>query len=518
MSGVSFGRRFGLRALLSVLVVVALAVLSLQGSALAQRDHLRIVETSRLGNLDPAFATLGEEILLVRNIFSGLLKYKYNSTELEGDLATHWDVSEDGRTYTFYLRDDATFHRGYGPVTAHDVKFSFDRILDPATGTGWRSEFALLEKVEVVDDYTVRLHLSKPAPGFLHRLIGVRQGAIVSQKALEDLGDDYSRMPVGSGPYQVESAELGREVVLVAHEGYHGGVPAIKRVTWMLAPDPDAALLAVEAGQADLRWQIARDERLFRALEDAGLAVKETNRLAWMMLHMDNSAEPFNDVRVRRAIAHAIDREAIVQYVYAGVGEVLNSLVPQGFWAHTEEGMPVYDYDPDKARQLLQEAGWGNGFRVTLDTFESTNYLPVALAVQDMLGQVGIDVHIEITDITTWLEKVSSAQTDFTLYLPTRSPDPDIVLTQFYHSSSFSPGLNLPRYSALDAEIEAARSELDDERRMAIYHQIQRRLMEDLPSIPIAMVGYVSAYNPALKGIPELEAVWGFDFTELWFE
>lgn len=450
---------------------------------------------------------------LVTNQILETLVYK-DEAGFQPRLATAWEAVDE-RTWRLKLREGVTFHDGT-PFDAHAVKFTIERILDPANRAQGRFVVSMIEEVRVIDAHTVELVTSSPFAPLLAHLTHPMT-AIVSPAAVERLGEDFGRHPVGTGPFVFESWQAGDQVILRRNEHYWGGAPAIETVIIRTIPEPATQVVELRSGAVDFIFNVSPDH-MNDLSSRPGIAVRK--ELGWgsTLLGFNVTQGPLADVRVRRAIAHAIDREAIVQYVYAGVGEVLNSLVPKGFWAHTEEGLPVYDYDPDKARQLLQEAGWGNGFRVTLDTFESTNYLPVALAVQDMLGQVGIDVHIEITDITTWLEKVSSAQTDFTLYLPTRSPDPDIVLTQFYHSSSFSPGLNLPRYSALDAEIEAARSELDDERRMAMYHQIQRRLMEDLPSIPIAMVDYVSAYDPALKGIPELEPVWGFDFTKLWFE
>lgn len=481
-----------------------------------KRKQIKLGDNTRVKSLNPALTNQAMDVLIYRNIFSGLVRYKPGTAEIAPDLAETWDVSTDGKVYTFHLRKDVEFHQGFGPVTADDVKFTLERNLDPNSGSLWRNELSAIEKVEAPDPSTVKLTLKRPFPGVLHRLVGVRQGAILSRKAFEKYGKDFGQHPVGSGPYLFQEWTSDNKVVIVANDKYYGGKPTnIEQVTFVLVPDDDAGLLALERGELDILRVIPREKALIERLKKANVDVKPLNQLAWMMLFMNNTQKPFDDIRVRQAIAHAINREDMVEFVYGGMGEVLNSLVPKGFWGFTDKGLATYEYNPDKAKKLLADAGYPNGFTVVHDTNNNSGYQPLALALRDQLKQVGITVDVQLTDQPTWATKLTSGKSAFSFYLPSRSPDPDIPLTQFFHSGSKPPGLNITRYGALDKEIEAARYETNDARRLELYRQIQVKLMEDLPAIPIAMVAYPVAYSNGIAGIPDMDPIWGLDFTQL---
>lgn len=479
------------------------------------RRTLIVADYTKIRFLDPAKTVQATDVMLARNMFSGLVRYKPNSSDqFEGDLAERWDVAPDGKTYTFYLRKNAFFHNG-DPVTAEDVKFSFERVADAKTASSYRAEVAGWQS-EVLDAHTFRLKLGTPQPGILHKLTGVRQGAIVPKKYVESVGSDgFAKKPVGSGPYKLVEW-LPEKITLDVHDRYHFGPPPISKVTYVYVPDLDASVLALEKGELDLMRTIPREPAVLERLKkNPQVQLKPINHLAWMMLHMNVKVKPFDDVRLRRAIAHALNKREIVELAYGGLGEPLDSLVPKGFFGHTEEGIPRYDYNPEKARRLLGEAGYPNGLKLKLDNMTSPNYQALGVVLKDQLAKVGIQLDLDVTDQTAWQAKITGGKTAFTLYLPARSPDPDIPLTQFWHSKSFPPGLNVSRYDKLDGMIETARREMDEAKRRQTYVEIQKRLMEDLPSIPIAMVHFGALYRTGLKGVPDSDPIWGFDFGRM---
>jgi peptide/nickel transport system substrate-binding protein len=505
------------------ILILALAIswgltLGLSDDARGKEKVLVIGDPSPINMLDAALANSSQEILLIRNIYQGLLRYKFSSTEIVGDLAKSWTVSKDGLVYTFLLRENVLFHKGFGKVTAQDVKFSFDRIIDPESRSRYRGEWKEeVKEVKVIDDHKIEFHLIRPSHVFSHRCVGPRPLGIVSKKAVEKYGKDFTRNPVGSGPFVFQS--LSREqVVLTAHREYWEGPPGIDKVIYKVILDPDTLNLATEKGDVDLMWISPRDKDVLNRFQAAGLKIAVIERGLWHQLILNPRLKPFADVRVRKAIAHAIDREAINQHLMNGTAEKLNSLIPKGYFGHTEKGLPHYEYDPRKAKELLAEAGYRNGFDVTMDTYQSPNYLPLTVAIQGQLDRVGIKVKVATMDQAAWLKKVSSGSTEMSLLLTSRTPDADVPLTQFYHSSGFSPGLNVARYDKLDKEINEARGEVDSNKRLKIYQAIQKKLMEDLPAIPLFMMPFPSPHRADLRGFPEQDPVYGFDFYRLYYE
>ncbi len=505
-----------------IALILAITILSLLIPPTAwAKDPERVVtigDYSPVNEIDPAFALLGQHTMFTRNIFQGLTRYKFNSQEIEGDLAKSWTVSKDGLVYTFKLRENVLWHKGFGKVTAHDVKFSFDRIINPQTKSRFAGEWkGEVKEVKVLDDYTVEFHLLRPSAVFLHRCARPRPLGIVCKKAVEQYGKDVGRNPIGSGPYVFQSMSR-EEIVLVANREYWEGPPRIGKIIYRVIPDMDTLNLSMEKGEVDLMHANSRDRAVLDRFKTAGLKLAKINRGTWNFLLLNPKFKPFTDVRVRRAIAHAIDRDAIAEHVLGGTAEKLNSLVPKGYFGYAEEGIPKYEYNPKKAKALLAEAGYPDGFETTFDTFQSDAYLPIAIAMQGQLEKVGIKAKVEVTDQVTWLKKVSSATTNMSLYLPVRSPDADFPLTSFHHSAGNPPGSNLFRYDKLDKEINEAREEQDAGKRLKMYHAIQKKLMEDLPAIPVFMMFFTHPHRADLAGFPEKDPVFGFDFYQLYYE
>ena len=486
------------------------------------KDSEKIVvlgDYSTLRTLDPAFLSLSQDIMLCRVIYQSLLRYKFNSSEIEGDLAKSWTISKDGLVYTFKLREDAYWHKGFGKFTARDVKYTFDRILEPKTGASTRSQVVLdIKEVRVLDDYTVEFHLKNPCAPFLHKLVGPRCSGIVNQKAVEKFGKDYSRNPIGTGPFIFDSWTR-EQCVLLANKEFtqRQGPPKFDKLIYKIIPDVDTTILALQRGEIDIAWVLPREAALMDRLKASGCKVTYMKRPTYHQIFMNVQKKPFDDVRVRRAIAHAIDKDTLAKHVFSGMAERLDSPVPRGFFGHTEEGIPRYDYNPEKAKSLLAQAGYPNGISVTMDTHSSPSLLPLAQAMVEQLRQANISVKLSVTDQATWWGKLSKGNSDFAHILPAYQPDADFVMMRFFHSTAFSPGINVSRYDKIDDLIGKAQSEMNKKKRLDYYFQIQHKLMEDLPVIPLMMIDYPTAYRSHLSGVPEYDNVFGIDFYPVHF-
>src|SRR5262249_12702674 len=236
-----------------ILLAATLAVVGVAPpSADAQKkDTLAVVGGTHQATMDPHFAITTQDLLFTRNIYNALVKFKPNSIEFEPDLATSWTVSRDGLEYTFKLRRDVEWQKGYGHFTAADVKGSFERLLDPATKSPFAGSMRMLKEVQVVDDYTVKLVLKEPYAGFLYLLTPYRAGPIVNARAAREKGAGFAWDPVGTGPYVFESRIPNREGVIRANEKYFGGAPPIKKVIFKTVVDPNAQVLGLENGEYD---------------------------------------------------------------------------------------------------------------------------------------------------------------------------------------------------------------------------------------------------------------------------
>ena len=198
----------------------------------SSKDTLTIGYCCVQSTLDPHFAATTADALYMRNIYNALVKYKPNTVEIVPDLATSWQMSPDGLQYTFKLRTDVEWHKGYGKFTANDVKASFERLLSPETKSPFAGSMSMLQEVQVVDDATVKMVLKVPYAGFLHLLTPYRAGPIINAKAVKDFGAEFAWNPIGTGPYVFESRVPNREAVIVANEKYFDGPPPIKKITF----------------------------------------------------------------------------------------------------------------------------------------------------------------------------------------------------------------------------------------------------------------------------------------------
>lgn len=484
------------------------------GAAAPREDTLVIVLRSHQGTLDPHFAATTQEMLITRNVYSALLKYKPNSTELTGDLATSWEVSSDGLVYTFHLRRDVEWHKGFGHFTAHDVKASFDRLRDPQTKSPFAGSISMLQEVQVVDDYTVKMVLREPYAPFPHLLTNYRAGPIVNVKAVRQFGENFAWNPIGTGPYQFESGVPKSEAIITAFDKYYGGRPPIKRIVTRTVTDLNAQVIGLESGEYDMIYEAPEDPAVIKRLQDRGFVVSQFSRNLPRVLLMNVTVEPFNNLKVRQAIAHAIDREQFVALAMPGFGKPWYSPVPEGFFAVTTD-LPRYEHDVAKAKALLAEAGYPNGLDITMQVFDNMKLASDVIAEQ--LKQAGIRVKQEVMDQPTFISRVIQNQgINFAVHCCVRQPDPDIILSDMF-SPKFRGAIYIS-HADLEAELAAARREVDVKKREHMYVELQRKIMEEVLMIPLAMEQSRSIHVASLKGMPTVEPLWGLDLSRLSFE
>lgn len=483
--------------------------------------------------LDPAQLSDYNSSRAAMPMFEGLVRFEEGSTEVEPALAESWEVSEDGLTYTFTMRGGVTFHDGT-PVNAEAAKFSFERQIDPDhpyhdTGEFAYAEFTLgvIASVEATGPRTLRITLENPFAPFLANL-AMHAASLVSPAALEQYGRDFAQNPVGTGPYRFVSWQRGTELVLERNPDYWRGAPEVERLVYRPIVEDQARLTALEAGEIDFTVNLPADD-LPRLREDARFRFEEQAGMHTWYLVFNVKKEPFDDPLVRKAVAHAIDREAIVEALLGGTGELARNFLPPVVSGYTED-VEQYPYDPERAQELLAEAGYPDGFEVDFWIPQSGSGMqqPVAMGtvVQDFLSRVGITLNIQQFEWGTYLDRVivpedqaENVPAMFEMSWVGDNGDPDNFLYILLSSDQFPPnGFNLGYYSnpEVDEILRTARQTADQEVRVPLYEEAQRLLMADLPVVPVDHETQIVVMDSNIEGFtPHPTGVFRFETVQL---
>ena len=460
--------------------------------------------------LDPAFQTGGPDSMHISNIFNSLVEHKPGTLgEVNPGLADRWEVSEDGLVYTFYLHPGVKWQEGYGDFTAEDVKYSWERIIDPETLARGGAVFARpFKSIEVVDPLTLRVTLEYPNAPFLNMIAHTPAARIVNKRAVEERGDEHCIKPVGTGPYRVVEAEVGGGVIMEAFDDYFKGRPAIDEVEYVVMPEESVVVLALKAGEVD--FIVVREPaniKMLRGEPDVFVNVDEDFPGGLYALWLNNSRKPFDDVRVRRALMHAIDRETLVPEATEGmITRVAHAVIPSTMLGYTED-VVKYEYDPLKAKALLAEAGYPDGFKVTADSMK-TAFNPVVLTmVQSYWKEVGVDLEINFIDRAAIRQHQSEGNYDITVSSPTRA-ESDLILN-YFKCDAFPPGPNMALYKGPDwycEMIDAQSREADVQKRSEMIERIQKQIAEDCPIMLLWHPAEVTAARTYVTGlIPNME-------------
>ncbi|MBW2056655.1 MAG: ABC transporter substrate-binding protein [Deltaproteobacteria bacterium] len=456
------------------------------GKASAATDQvLNAHIPSALNSIDPAHEiSTGDEGRVSILLNNALMRYAAGERfKLIPDLATGYEVSEGGRVYTFHLRENVKWHKGYGTFSARDVKYSVERILDPATKSRNARIFGLVGRVEAVDPMTVRFHLKTPSAIFPHKVATFRAGFLLSEAAGKELGTDVGKKIVGTGPFWLEKAVLDQELILRRNEEFFGERPRLEKIVFKIIREPSTANLAFERRRLDLidvndresieRYQHNPDYRFLVGTASTGL----------FLITFNSKRPPFDNKTVRKAFQYAIDKKPIVQAVYGPRGRVIDTVVPPGVEGWTDD-VPKYPYDPDKAAEMLAKAGFPKGLTCTLTV--PTSYQREAVLLQSQLKRAGITLKLDMIDRPTWFRSLGGTGHELLWNAHFRAPVADAFLFVSYHSANMAPrGINCAMYDGVDDLIDRARVTFDEEERAKIYATAIRRIADDSPAIPI---------------------------------
>lgn len=477
--------------------------------AMAQKTTLTLgAAAADVGNLDPHFATSTSDRILVAWIFGGLVRFAPGTTDpatIEPDLAESWEFSDDNLVWTFNLREGVEWHHGYGAVTASDVVFSLEKAADPER-SAFASEYAAIESVEAIDDRTVRITLSETVPNLLGLLTNYAGGFILPQEAYEERAEGFGREPVGFGPFQLESVTPGLAVNFVAHESYFRGAPKLESITYRFLDNNSSRDLAFLAGEVDAATGLADQRWLQRTASQPGVVVDTFDPAELTTLQINVTKPPFDDIRVRQALAHGIDTEAMAQYRGPEFTRVGLSAIPSNNLGFTDEA-GVLPYNPDRARELLTEAGYPDGITVRVVSTQLPSLESTTQILQGQLAEVGINLDLQPVEHATWHQMIRQDLSPLVLYGAARFPVADYYLTQFYDSASAigQPGAvtNFSHCSVADEQIREARVETDEALQIELWQEAQKLIIGEVCAIPITETLQVWARRETLD--------WGFD-------
>ncbi len=460
-------------------------------------------------NLDPRVGIDGQSENIDNLIFDDLL-VKADDLKPAPGIAESWDVP-DPLTYVFHLRRGVKFHDGR-PLTSRDVKWTFDSLLQHKVRSTKAAVYQFVDHIDAPDDVTVVFHMKEPDATLLWNLSDGAMGIVPYGS-----GDEITLHPIGSGPFKFVSAETDREVVLERNDDYWGEKAKLARVRFAVVPDETTEALELRKGSGDIAINSLTPDTVVALARNPNLAVDTGGgtRLAYLGFNLRDPI--LQDVRVRQAIAYALDRKPMIEYLWRGEAQPARSVLPVQSWAYNGD-VPPYLHDPEKAKQLLDAAGYralnGVRFHITMKTSTDANTRLMVAVIQQQLRDVGIALDIRSFEFATFFSDVQhGAFQMYGLRWIGGNEDPDIFEYAF-HSSKFPPnGANRDYYfnPRVDALIDKARREIDPAVRKPLYAEVQRILAEDLPYINLWYLDNVLVHTKRVHGI-KLNAAGNYDF------
>ena len=419
--------------------------------------------------------------------FSTLVLYDVDYTAIQGELADSWEASADGLQYTFKLRDGVTWHDGE-PFTSDDVKFTIDLAKNPDSASWIGEKFIGVKEVQTPDPLTAVLVLEEPNAAIVDALTFL---VMLPQHELADIApaelvesDWWRTTPIGTGPFKWSKYESGQYVELVAYDDYWRGRPKLDRIVNRLFPEAGSAVLALRSGEIQFTY-LTSDEAASLEGEQNLKVIAGPSQVA-NYIGFDTTEERFADPRIRQAFMYAIDRAAIVDQLYGGQAQIISCIFSNE--AYVPEGLNDYAYDPDKAKQLLDEAGWADltdGQPIEIITYYSDQLSnDVLVTFQQYLADIGIDVTIRAVDPTTFNDETKVPDT-WSLFFGGggNGPDPDVTRPYFLSSAVPPQGVNRGHYSnpQMDELYTSGQQENDPEARAAIYQDACKLQNEEQP-------------------------------------
>ncbi|MFO8041869.1 MAG: ABC transporter substrate-binding protein [Alkalispirochaeta sp.] len=483
-----------------VMVTVIASAVSAAGAGEQEEgpETLVVGQIAEPNALDPHTVTAVNDFRILVNIYDGLVRFQDGSLAVEPALATDWEISEDGTVYTFELREGVTFHDGT-PFNAEAVKFNFDRMLDeshPYYDTGpfpLSFYFSAIQETRVVDEYTVQLVLDEPFAPLMSNL-AYPTGLLVSPAAVESHGDSFGRNPVGTGAFRFVDWESNTRVTVEANEDYWDGPVGVDEVIFRPITDANTRVTEMLSGGLDLMVEVPPDSvQVFEQRDEFSVYEQAGPHLWFLILNLREG--PFTNKAMRQAVNYAIDKEGLVDNVLQGTATVADSPIPPAFdWAYNEDLDP-YPYDPERAQELIEEAGYAGEelvFYVTEGGSGMLDPVPMGTAIQADLEAVGLDVSIETYEWNTFLGRVNpglEGKADMAqMAWMTNDPDTLPFLALRTEAWPEEGGFNSGYYSnpEVDELLAQARRSTDQAERARLYREVQEIVYDDAPWVFVA--------------------------------
>ncbi len=429
--------------------------------------------------LDPHLVTAFSSFRRLDLLYNKLVRYN-DQLALEGDLAESWE-NPDSRTYLFHLRKGVLFHSG-NELTSEDVRFNLERVLDPATGSPGRSFIDVIEKIEAVDRYTVRVKLKHQLASLLSGLASVNL-SIVEKAAVAKQGN-VQKTEAGTGPFMLAEWVPDNFMRLTKNPRYfRRGLPRVDQVIIRIIPDQASLLAGVRSRSLDMAT-INEGSIIVQAKREPNLVVLQKPGLQLRIFSYNTTRPPFNNESVRFALSFAIDRQAIVEAAEFGFAQVSGPIPASAtLYATPAGGLPSFRRDVAKAKQILAQAGFPNGFStkiVTSPTYEGG--IAVAQVIQAQLREVGVQATLEQVEWGTYIDRWVKRDFDTMVELRGGDPDPDRFLYRTFYSTGAANNF-LFKDSVIDRLLDRGRVNLDYDRRKAIYDELQKTLIEKAPAL-----------------------------------
>lgn len=472
-----------------------------------------------------------KDYTLPQNIYDRLLEIEVDDagvSKIVPSLAEDWDISADGLEYTFHLRQDVKFQNG-NDFTAEDVVYTFHRLLTVENGVNTElldqvkgaaevieGSADTLEGVEMVDDYTVKITLKEPFAAFLSCLTAPGL-SIYDSEATEAAGDQFGMDPavtVGTGPFRFAGWTFNDQLVLVKNEDYWKGAPELPGVVIKIIPDTETQTMMFESGELDLLDLDFVTDAADRFLETYPEQIVQGPRVGITYFTMNFNIEPFQDLKVRQAVQMAIDRQAILDALYGGRGQVEHGIYPYGLIGFNE-GQTKISYDPEKAKALLAEAGYPDGFTMELaaDASASDTVTMALEIIKEQLAAVGINAEIKNYDESTWLETRKAGELGSFMSTWTADfNDPENFIYTFFGNEEKTRirSINYPDTAVMD-RVGAARGIVNEDERLAEYQALEEKLIhEDAAWVPMysrthlwAVSSRVQNFKPVWSGVSD---------------
>lgn len=475
-------------------------------------DTLVVIIESNPNNLDPRVGIDAQSERIGELLFDALL-HRDEHFELHPWLAESWDIS-DPLTYVFHLRHDVKFHDGR-PLTSKDVKWTLDSIANGKIRSTKTATFKYVDRIDAPDDYTLIIRLKEPYAALLWNLSNRAIGIVP-----DGSDDKFGAHPIGTGPFKFVSAEQDKDVVLERNDQYWGEKAKLHRVRFAIIPDTTTRALELRNGSADVAPPGSLNPDMYVALrKDPQIKELQGPGTVYTYLAMNLRDPMLKDVRVRQALAYAIDRDPLIHYLWRDLARPANSLLPPQHWAY-DSNVTTYGHDPAKARALLDAAGYpmknGVRFHLTMKTSTEESTRLMAAVFQQQLRDVGIALDIRSYEFATFFSDVQKGAFQlYSLRWIGGNEDPDMFEYVFDSSSIPPKRANRGFYSnpRVDELLAQARKEIDRDKRKQLYFEVQEIVARELPYINLWYLDNVLAYRPRVKGL-QLDPSGSFDFLK----